>query len=74
MYKKEIRLSQETVRMFVSAACRCDFKVNLCHGSVTVDAKSIMGVFSMDLSRVLTVMYYGEDENFESLLNQLSVE
>jgi len=73
MYKREIRLSQETVREFVSAASRCDFKVNLCHEAMTVDAKSIMGVFSMDLSSVLTVEYNGEDDRFESFLNQVAV-
>ncbi len=73
MYKKRIRLSQETVREFVSAANRCDFKVELCHDKMTVNAKSIMGVFSMDLSRELIVSYEEENDAFESFLNMVMV-
>ncbi len=73
MYKKEIRLSQETVSKFVNAANRCDFDVDLCYDRVVVDAKSIMGVFSLDLSHKLTVVYQKQDEAFECALNQFAV-
>lgn len=72
MFKKEIQLSQETVRGFVAAACKCDFAIDLCYDRTVVNAKSIMGVFSMDLSNKLTVVYQGRDEEFESVLNQLA--
>lgn len=73
MYKKEIRLSQETVRQFVNAASKCDFDVDLCYNKIIVDAKSLMGVYSLDLSNQLTVVYQKWDEEFECALNQFAV-
>lgn len=73
MYKKEIRLSQETVRQFVNAASKCDFDVDLCYNKIIVDAKSLMGVYSLDLSNQLTVVYQKKDEEFECALNQFAV-
>ena len=73
MYQNEIRLSQETVRQFVNAACQCDFHVDLCYNKITVNAKSLMGVFSLDLSNKLTVIYNEKDEAFECALNEFAV-
>ena len=36
-----------------------------------IDAKSLLGVLSLDLTRVLTVEYNGENEEFEELLDEL---
>ena len=38
-----------------------------------VDAKSILGVFGLDLTQPLTVEYSGSNEQFESFLNELAV-
>ena len=35
-----------------------------------IDAKSILGVLSLDLRRVLTVRYAGESQDFETFLNE----
>ena len=40
---------------FVSITNRYSFKINLISDKYTIDAKSIMGVFSLDLSRPLTM-------------------
>lgn len=46
----DIRLSTiEDVRNFVNEVTRCDFDVDLASGRYIVDAKSIMGIFSLDL-------------------------
>lgn len=46
----DIRLSTiEDVRNFVNEVTRCDFEVDLASGRYIVDAKSIMGIFSLDL-------------------------
>ena len=62
MYQKNIKLSaEEEVREFVRAANRCDFDVDLGYNRVVVDAKSILGVFSLDLNQPLVVNYQKED-------------
>lgn len=55
---------------FVAAAARCEFDVDVHYNRVVIDAKSILGVLSLDLTRVLTVEYNGEDEAFEEFLNE----
>ena len=73
MYQRNIRLSQESVGEFVNAASKCEFDIDVCYGRITVDAKSIMGVFSLDLSHCLTVKYQGQDDNFGCVLNRYEV-
>lgn len=51
VFTREIHLSRETVQDFVSEASKCDFDVDLGYNRIVVDAKSIMGVFSLDLTR-----------------------
>lgn len=71
MSEKKIRLNQiQDVREFVSTAERCDFDIDVSYNRITIDAKSIMGVLSMDLSQVLTVKYGGRNTQFESMLNK----
>lgn len=53
---------------FVAAAAKCDFDIDVFYNRVTIDAKSILGVLSLDLSQVLTVEFNGENEEFEAYL------
>ena len=39
------------VKNFVSVVTQCDYDVDLISGRYAVDAKSIMGIFSLDLSK-----------------------
>lgn len=39
------------VKEFVALVCTCDFDIDLTSGRYVVDAKSIMGIFSLDLSK-----------------------
>lgn len=55
-------------------AARCDFDIDVFYNRVTIDAKSILGVLSLDLTRVLTVQYSGEDEAFEEYLDTITPE
>ncbi len=73
MREKKIRLGASDVTTFVKAAETCDFDVDLSYDRVVVDAKSIVGVFSMDLSKVLTVKYGGQNPDFENLLQKFAV-
>lgn len=59
-------------KRFVEEATRCDFDIDVFYNRVTIDAKSILGVLSLDLTRVLTVQFNGADEVFEAYLDTLS--
>lgn len=59
-------------KRFVEEATRCDFDIDVFYNRVTIDAKSILGVLSLDLSRVLTVQFNGVCEEFEAYLETLS--
>ena len=39
------------VKEFVAKVSQCDFDVDLISGRYAVDAKSIMGIFSLDLAK-----------------------
>lgn len=71
MKERKIRLPElEDAKKFVSAASECEFDVNVFYNSVIIDAKSLMGVLSLDLSRELTVQYGGENLQFEDFLSR----
>lgn len=56
MQKFEIRLSlAENVKTFVNIVGKYDFDMDLRSGRHVVDAKSILGIFSLDLSRPITL-------------------
>lgn len=56
MYTTKIHLSNiDEVKKFVSFVSSFPFEVNLCTDKYKIDAKSIMGVFSLDLSEPITV-------------------
>lgn len=55
---------------FVFKAANCDFDINVFYNRVIIDAKSILGVLSLDLTRVLTVEYDGENKDFEEFLDE----
>ncbi|MEG1028272.1 MAG: HPr family phosphocarrier protein, partial [Oscillospiraceae bacterium] len=39
------------VKEFVNTVSKCDFDVDLISGRYAIDAKSIMGIFSLDISK-----------------------
>ena len=71
MKQKRIMLpTVEEAKEFVAAASRCDFDIDVFYNRIIIDAKSLLGVLSLDLTRVLTVGYNGENEVFESFLEE----
>lgn len=70
--KKILLTSIEEAKRFVTEASRCDFDVDVFYNRFTIDAKSILGVLSLDLARVLTVQMNGENEEFEAYLEIIS--
>ncbi len=73
LIKKNIMLRPGQVKEFVNAATKCDFDVDIYYNRYVVDAKSILGVFGLDLTQPLTVEYRGYNQGFESFLNATSV-
>ena len=56
MKKFDIMLSTiNDVKIFVNTVSKYDFDVDLISGRYAVDAKSIMGIFSLDLSKPITL-------------------
>ena len=66
-----VRLSTiEEVKQFVTAATMFDGEIDLKSGRYVVDAKSIMGIFSLDLSKPIDLNIHAEgnsDEVMEAL-------
>lgn len=61
---KEINIllsSINDVKKFVNVVSKYDFDVDLTSERYVVDAKSIMGIFSLDLSKPIKVEVYSED-------------
>ena len=57
------------VKAFVNSVAKYDFDVDLLSGRYAVDAKSIMGIFSLDLSKEITLEVYSDhcDDLMEEL-------
>ena len=49
------------VKDFVNTVSKYDFDVDLTSGRYVVDAKSIMGIFSLDLSKPIKVEIHSDD-------------
>lgn len=63
MKKFEITLSSiNDVKEFVNIANRSSREVDLSSGRYIVDAKSIMGIFSLDLSKPITCQLHDDEE------------
>ncbi|MBQ2696634.1 MAG: HPr family phosphocarrier protein [Clostridia bacterium] len=57
------------VKNFVNIVSKYDFDVDLTSGRYVVDAKSIMGIFSLDLSKPIKVDVHSE--NADAFINEL---
>lgn len=55
----------DKVKRFVNLTNRCEVDVDIISGRLLVDAKSIMGIFSMDLTRPMTLRVH--ESNIEKL-------
>lgn len=51
----------EDVKDFVNTVSMCNFDVDLISGRYAVDGKSIMGIFSLDLSKPIKAEIYSDD-------------
>ncbi|MBE6857656.1 MAG: HPr family phosphocarrier protein [Ruminococcus sp.] len=62
------------VKEFVNLVMRYDFDIDLVSGRYAVDAKSIMGIFSLDLSKPIELNAHTDDaEAFLQDINKFLV-
>ena len=74
MTQSKIKLNAtEDVQEFVNAATKCDFDIDIYYNRFLIDAKSILGILSMDLTKVLTVECHGESKEFDRTLKKFAV-
>lgn len=74
MVEKKIRLSDtEEVKDFVRAAGKCDFDIDVIYSRAVIDAKSILGMMYLGLSKNLTIKYGGKDERFEHTVQKYAI-
>ena len=59
------------VKNFVSIVSRCDYDVDIVSGRYAIDAKSIMGIFSLDLSKPIDLNIH-DGGNTEEILTVLA--
>ena len=62
--------SIDKVKNFVNDVARFDSDFDLISGRYVIDAKSIMGIFSLDLSKPITLNIHSTD-NVEQILETL---
>lgn len=68
---KVILNSIDDVKEFVAQANKCVFDVDLLSGRYAVDAKSIMGIFSLDLTKTLTLVIHDDSEKADDFLDDI---
>ena len=70
----KIKLNEtKEVEEFVAAAGKCDFDIDIFYNRFVIDAKSILGILSIDLTKELTVKYYGENKEFNHTLQKFAI-
>lgn len=62
----------EDVNEFVNAASKCDFDIDVYCNRIIMNAKSILAILSMDLTKVLTVNCHGESKEFNRVLKKFA--
>lgn len=70
----KIKLNASEVKYFVDAASKSDCHIDVyTNNHNAVDAKSILGVLGLDLTRTLTVSVNGYDADFDHFIKQYAV-
>lgn len=63
--------SIDKVKSFVNDIAKFDAEFDLVSGRYVIDAKSIMGIFSLDLSKAIDLNIH-DDENVDEILSVLA--
>ncbi|MEE8836290.1 MAG: HPr family phosphocarrier protein [Eubacteriales bacterium] len=63
--------SIDKVKNFVNAISKYDFDFDLVSGRYVIDAKSIMGIFSLDLSKPIDLNIHTEGSELDEVMEVL---
>ena len=63
--------SIDKVKSFVGAISKFDNDFDLVSGRYVIDAKSIMGIFSLDLSKPIDLNIHADDVELDTILEAL---
>lgn len=72
---KTVRISLNSidkVKSFVNDLAKFDVDFDLVSGRYVIDAKSIMGIFSLDLSKPINLNVHAEGSNLDEVLKVLA--
>ena len=58
----------EDVKNFVTTVTKCNYDVDIVSGRYAIDAKSIMGIFSLDLSKPINLNIHAEGSTLDSIM------
>ena len=64
--------SIDKVKAFVNDISKYEFDFDLVSGRYVIDAKSIMGIFSLDLSKPIDLNIHAEGTNLDNVLEVLN--
>ena len=64
--------SIDKVKSFVNDINRFDCDFDLVSGRYVIDAKSIMGIFSLDLSKPITLNIHADGDSADSVMEVLA--
>ena len=64
--------SIDKVKAFVNDISKYEFDFDLVSGRYVIDAKSIMGIFSLDLSEPIDLNIHAEGTNLDNVLEVLN--
>lgn len=63
--------SIDKVKNFVNAISKFDYDFDLVSGRYVIDAKSIMGIFSLDLSKPIDLNIHTDGTDLQAVLDAL---
>ena len=63
--------SIDKVKDFVNEVAKYNAEFDLVSGRYVIDAKSIMGIFSLDLSKPIELNIHSEDGNLDEIVEHL---
>ena len=72
---KTVQISLNSIdkdKSFVNEISKFDFDFDLVSGRYVIDAKSIMGIFSLDLSKPIDLNIHSEGDALENVLKVLA--
>ena len=64
--------SIEKVKTFVNLINRYDYDFDLMSGRYVIDAKSIMGIFSLDISKPIVLNIHADYKDADTIIEQLA--